>query len=118
MTSDDVPAGLREWFSEGLRNHATVVRGAYCAGATILAGTDLPPGSLTSEIRWLAAAGLPPHDALGAGSWTARSAIGLPRITHGAPADILVYRDDPRTDLTILDDPQHLIIRGQVITQP
>lgn len=118
MTSEAVPAGLRAWFGAGLERHPRLVLEAYRAGVTILAGTDLPPGSLTSEIRWLAAAGLSPHDALGAGSWTARSMLGLPAIEHGAPADILVYPVDPRTDLTILDQPSHRVLRGRLLRSP
>jgi imidazolonepropionase-like amidohydrolase len=115
MDSDEVPASMRSWFTTGFRRHAALVRDAYEAGVTILAGTDLPPGSLTDEIRWLAAAGLTPHDALGAGSWTAREWLGFPGIAHEAPADLLVFKDDPRRDLAILDHPEHVIVRGRVI---
>jgi imidazolonepropionase-like amidohydrolase len=115
MDSDEVPAAMRSWFTTGFHRHAALVRDAYEAGVTILAGTDLPPGSLTDEIRWLAAAGLTPHDALGAGSWTAREWLGFPGITHEAPADLLVFDDDPRRDLAILDHPEHVIVRGRVI---
>ncbi len=116
MDAEEVPAPLRTWFTTGFSRHPALVRDAYDAGVTILAGTDLPPGSLTNEIRWLAASGMSPHDALGAGSWTAREWLGFPGIDHDAPADILVFADDPRTDLAALDHPEHVIIRGRVIT--
>lgn len=116
MNSDEVPAAMRTWFTAGFHRHARLVRDAYEAGVTILAGTDLPPGSLTDEIRWLADAGLSSHDALGAGSWTAREWLGFPGIAHEAPADLLVFADDPRRDLTILDYPEHVVVRGRVIT--
>jgi len=115
MDADEVPATMRTWFTTGFHRHAALVRDAYQAGVTILAGTDLPPGSLTSEIRWLADSGLSPHDALGAGSWTAREWLGFPGIAHDAPADLLVFPDDPRTDLAVLDHPEHVIIRGRII---
>ncbi|TQM15505.1 amidohydrolase family protein [Pseudonocardia kunmingensis] len=115
MDSADVPAGLRAWFTSGFARHTGLVRDAHEAGVTVLAGTDLPPGSLTSEIRWLAAAGLSAHDALGAGSWAAREWLGYPGIVQDAPADLLVFRDDPRADLAALDHPEHVIVRGRVV---
>lgn len=115
MDDDQVPPALRSWFRAGYLRHRGLVRDAYEAGVTILAGTDLPPGSLTDEIRWLADAGLPAHTALGAGSWTARDWIGFPGIEHDAPADVLVFADDPRADLAILDHPERVIVRGRVV---
>jgi imidazolonepropionase-like amidohydrolase len=85
------------------------------AGITVLAGTDLPPGSLTAEIRWLAASGMSPHDALGAGSWNARTWLGLQGIAHDAPADVLAFPADPRTDLAMLDHPERIILRGRIV---
>lgn len=117
MDGDEVPAGLRDWFVEGLDRHADLVRAAVDAGVTVLAGTDLPPGSLTEEVRWLAAAGMSPHDALGAASWTARRWLGLPGVEDGAPADLLVLPGDPREDLTLLDHPELVVVRGRVVEQ-
>ena len=70
------------------------MRAAYEAGVTVLAGTDLPPGHLSEEVRWLAEAGLPAEVALGAASWNARRFLGLPSIdegqlpTSGEPAEL------------------------------
>ena len=63
----------------------------------------------------MAAAGVPPHDALGAASWAARAYLGLPGLVPGAPADAVVYADDPRTDLAALDHPTAVILRGAVV---
>jgi imidazolonepropionase-like amidohydrolase len=38
---------------------------------------------------------MPAHQALGAASWTARSYLGLPGLVPGAPADAVVYDEDP-----------------------
>lgn len=86
------------------------------AGVTILAGTDSrPTGTIANEIRTLAATGMPAETALGAGSWTARSYLGLPGLEEGAPADAVVYEQDPRTDLAVLDHPSRVVLRGRVV---
>jgi len=85
---------LQEWFRDGWERHPGLVRAAYEAGVTVLAGTDLPPGHLSEEVRWLAEAGLPAEVALSAASWNARRFLGLPSIdegqlpTSGEPAEL------------------------------
>lgn len=53
--------------------------------------------------------------ALAAGSWAARAYLGLGALTPGAPADAVVYDADPRTDLTVLDRPRAVILRGRLM---
>ena len=60
-------------------------------------------------------AGLRAHDALAAGSWDARRYLGLGGLAPGAPADAVVYDADPRTDLTQLDSPRAVILRGRLV---
>jgi len=36
-------------------------------------------------------------------------------LTPGAPADAVVYDADPRTDLTLLDTPRAVILRGRLV---
>jgi imidazolonepropionase-like amidohydrolase len=80
----------------------------------VLAGTDTRPhGGIAHEIRALAAAGVPAHQAIAAASWTARSYLGLPGLVDGAPADAVVFDADPRTDLGRLDTPLAVIVRGR-----
>jgi imidazolonepropionase-like amidohydrolase len=57
-------------------------------------------------MRALAAAGLRPHDAITAASWAAGSYLGLRGLTDGAPADVVVYDEDPRSDLSQMDNPR------------
>jgi imidazolonepropionase-like amidohydrolase len=96
--------------------HPALVASAAEAGVTILAGTDSRPhGRVADEIRALAAAGLSPHDALAAGSWSARSYLGLDGLTPGAPADAVVYDTDPRADLAQLEAPRAVILRGRLV---
>ncbi|MFL6130772.1 MAG: amidohydrolase family protein [Mycobacteriales bacterium] len=96
------------------------VRDAYEAGVRILVGSDaggtLRHGLVVQEIRALHAAGLPAEAALAAGSWDARDFLGLPGLVEGAPADLVVYGDDPRIDLTTLAAPTRIVLRGRVIT--
>lgn len=41
--------------------------------------------------------------------------IPSPGLAGGAPADAVVYDADPRTDLTILDRPRAVILRGRLV---
>jgi imidazolonepropionase-like amidohydrolase len=95
------------------------VRDAYEAGVPILAGTDagssLPHGLIVREVLALHEAGLPAEAALAAASWSARDFLGLPGLVEGAPADLVVYAADPRTDLSTLSDPVRIVLRGRVI---
>jgi imidazolonepropionase-like amidohydrolase len=96
-----------------------VVRAAYEAGVPVFAGTDagggIAHGVLADEVRALHAAGLPAEAALGAASWSARSWLGLPCLEEGAPADLLVFDADPRTDLDVLSRPTLTMLRGRVV---
>ena len=84
----------------------------------MLAGTDSRPhGRVADEIRALAAAGIRPHDALAAGSWSARSYLGLPGLVPGAPADVVIYEQDPRIDLDCLDHPSAVVLRGRLVSR-
>jgi imidazolonepropionase-like amidohydrolase len=106
----------RRWYLDGASAHAGLAAAAAEAGVVVLAGTDSRPhGQIADEVRALAAAGVPPHDALGAASWTARSYLGLAGLTPGEPADVVVYDEDPRTNLAQLDAPRAIVLRGVLI---
>jgi imidazolonepropionase-like amidohydrolase len=96
-----------------------VVRAAFEAGVPVFAGTDagggITHGRIADEIRALHTAGLPAEAALAAGSWAARSWLGLRCIEEGAPADVVVYDEDPRRDLDTLQRPQRMVLRGRVV---
>ena len=95
------------------------IRDAHEAGVAVLAGTDaggvLPHGLVAQEIQALHAAGLPAEVALAAGSWGARDYLGLPGLVEGAPADFVVYAEDPRRDLGTLATPSRIVLRGAVV---
>jgi imidazolonepropionase-like amidohydrolase len=111
----DRPDGPRKrWYVGGARAHGALVAAATEAGVRVLAGTDsMPHGRVVDEVRALAAAGMRPHDALGAASWEARAYLGLPGLVPGAPADAVVYAEDPRADLGRLEHPDAVVLRGR-----
>jgi imidazolonepropionase-like amidohydrolase len=94
-----------------------VVRRAVEAGVPVYAGTDagggIAHGRIVDEIETLRAAGHP--DALGAASWLAREWLGRPSLRPGHPADLVVYRSDPRTDPSALREPVLVMLRGTPI---
>jgi imidazolonepropionase-like amidohydrolase len=104
-------AHMRELYA-GARD---VVRRAAEAGIPVYAGTDagggIRHGRIADEVAALHAAGVP--DALGAASWRARSWLGRPGVAPGAPADLIVYRDDPRSDPGVLRHPELVLLRGR-----
>ncbi len=92
---------------------------AYEAGVPIYAGTDaggyLPHGLVGTEMAALAGFTSAEY-ALGAGSWRARDWLGRPaELSEGAPADLVVFDADPRTDLAVLQHPSHVVLRGRLV---
>lgn len=98
-----------------------VIMSAFDAGVQIYAGTDaggtIHHGLVADEIAGLARMGLPPYEALGAGSWRAREWLGWnPTLAEGAPADFVVYPSDPLQDLSVLKTPSAIVLRGRLIS--
>jgi imidazolonepropionase-like amidohydrolase len=111
------PAGVAESAAAG-RRHLEVTGLAHAAGVSILAGTDagmIPHGLIREEIGWLRQAGLSNEAAVAAASWSARHFLRLPVLTDGAPADLVVYADDPRQDLQALERPLFTLLGGRVV---
>jgi imidazolonepropionase-like amidohydrolase len=97
-----------------------VVRAAFEAGVPVFAGTDagggIEHGVIADEVQALHGAGLPAEAALAAASWGARRWLGLSCIEEGAPADLVVYDADPRSDLDTLRRPQRMLLRGVLVS--
>lgn len=91
---------------------------ALDAGVPMFAGTDaggaLAHGRIVDEVEALAAVG-GAEFALGAASWRAREWLGVPALVEGAPADLVVFDADPRTDLSALRTPRLIVLRGRVV---
>jgi imidazolonepropionase-like amidohydrolase len=96
-----------------------VVRAAYESGVSIYVGTDagggVQHGLAAGEMLRLHTAGMAPLDVLAAGSWGARQWLGLPGLSEGALADLVVYETDPREDLRVLQAPARIILRGRIV---
>ncbi len=102
--------------------HATAkqrIRAAWEAGIALYTGTDaggsLPHGLIRDEIRALVEAGIPQADVIAQASWRAREWLGLPGLSEGAPADLVVYDADPRADLSTTGRPRRMVLRGAVV---
>jgi imidazolonepropionase-like amidohydrolase len=104
----------RDWYISGVERHGRLAAAAAEAGVRVMAGTDsVPHGRIVDEIQALAEGGMRAHDALAAGSWAAREYLGLPGLEPDAPADAVVYAEDPRADLRRLAEPAAVVLRGQ-----
>ncbi|SQD93611.1 conserved hypothetical protein [Parafrankia sp. Ea1.12] len=95
------------------------VAAAHAAGIPIYVGTDaggsLPHGLVADEVAELVAAGLPPRTALSAACWDARRWLGRPGLEEAAPADLVVYPEDPTADVRVLRAPDLIVLRGRAI---
>ncbi|MGV0791874.1 amidohydrolase family protein [Mycolicibacterium sp. XJ1819] len=99
---------------------AARVGAAREAGVPIYAGTDagsmVAHGRIADEVEALKGIGMSPTQALGAACWDARDWLGRPSLQHGAQADLVCYREDPRTGAGILNNPDLVILRGRAYT--
>ncbi|TWD72453.1 imidazolonepropionase-like amidohydrolase [Kribbella amoyensis] len=109
-------AHMRDLFA---RRHERL-RSAVEAGVPVFAGTDaggvLGHGLVAAEIQALTEIGMSGEQALAAGSWAAREWLGVPgELLPGAPADLVVYDEDPRANPAILTHPRLIVLRGKVV---
>lgn len=95
------------------------VRTAWAAGLPFYTGTDaggaLPHGLVRDEIRALVGAGIPQPDVIAQASWRGREWLGMRGLEEGAEADLLVFAEDPRSDLAALYSRPRTVLRGRVI---
>ncbi|MDX3851501.1 amidohydrolase family protein [Streptomyces sp. AK02-01A] len=95
------------------------VGAAYDAGIQIFVGTDaggsLAHGLVAAEVEELVKAGIPAVEALSATAWAARGWLGRPALEEGAPADLVVYDEDPRADVRVLAAPRRIVLNGHVV---
>jgi hypothetical protein len=102
------------------RRHIETLGKCHDAGVPIYCGTDagtlVPHGKAPGEIIKLAQLGSNEF-ALGAGSWNARSWLGQPNLEIGAPADFVVYEQDPRVNLAVVEHPAYVVLGGAVVAE-
>jgi imidazolonepropionase-like amidohydrolase len=115
VQANEAPDCFSRFMLEGWRRHPSLVRAAWEAGVTVLAGTDdLPHGNVIAEVEQLIDAGIPVAAALGAASWLALEYLGLPFSREGARADLITFRSDPRIGGEFRR-PERIIAAGAVI---
>ncbi|MGY6022141.1 amidohydrolase family protein [Streptomyces spinosirectus] len=118
--ADGGEARFPRWAAHMRRLHERrydTVRNAYDAGIPVYVGTDagghLAHGLVAGEVAELVTAGIPPLEALSATTWGARRWLGRPGLDEGAPADLVVYEDDPRADVRVLAAPRRVVVNGR-----
>jgi len=87
-----------------LRMHRAGVR--LHSGSDTLVSFVVPGSALHRELRLFVDAGLSPEEALAISMRDSAAALGVPglgEIRAGAPAELLVFREDPTRDLAALD---------------
>ena len=99
--------------------HPETVAAMIDAGVTFLPGTDAggyqDHGILPLELaRWVNA-GMDAADVIDAATWKAREFLRQPALHHGAPADFVIYDEDPRSDITVLSRPLCTVVNGRVV---
>lgn len=119
LVSNPRPPEMAELLRTGWERMPGLTASAVEAGVTVLAGTDvIPQAHVLDEVRCLVElAGLSTTQALAAASWTARQFLGLPGLEEGGLADVVGYRRDPRTDLSLLPSPDVVVLRGEVTSR-
>ncbi len=97
------------------------------AGARLHLGTDtvavpfvLPGLSLQQELGLMVEAGLLLEEAWAAGTWKAGESLGLPMlgtVQTGAPADLLIFDEDPTCDMAALSTLKGVVAQGRLYTK-
>lgn len=118
LTADDFAA-----LEEKLEKMKTLVSRLHAAGTPIHLGTDtqqpfiVPGASLHQELHLVVEAGLTPEEAWrsasrDSGTWLGVTDLGV--LKEGAPADLLIYREDPTQNLAALDTLEAVIADGRL----
>jgi imidazolonepropionase-like amidohydrolase len=101
------------------RRRYETVAAAHDAGIAVYVGTDaggsLAHGLVAEEALELSRVGMSTREVLAATTWGARSWLGRPGLEEGAPADLVVYQEDPRRDLRVLGSPSAIVLRGVLV---
>ena len=114
-----------DWLAlgEAPENARRVARRLHEDGVQLLLGTDtmapflFPGSSLHDEMRQFEKIGIEPDEIWSMATWQAGEALGEPylgRIVPGAPADLLIFREDPTLDLDALDTLEAVVAGGRL----
>ena len=98
----------------------------FDAGARLHLGSDaqqpfvVPGLSMHQEMGHFVDAGIPLEDVWALATWKAAETLGQPylgRLHPGAPADFLIFREDPTVDLAALDTLEAVVAQGKLYTR-
>jgi hypothetical protein len=98
----------------------------HARGVSVLPGTDtmnpfvVPGAALQEELHHLAGAGIAPAEVLEIATRRAGERLGLPGLgllQLGAPADFVLFRQDPTRDLRALDTLQAVVADGRLYSR-
>jgi len=123
----DHPEQVYVDFKKGIVKIKQLVGQLHKAGVRVFAGSDGPynpfttPGvSLHEELHHLVDSGFTPEEAWVAGTRSAGEFLGMPllgSLQKDAPADILVFREDPTRDLSALSTLEAVAANGRFYTK-
>ena len=111
-----------DWMAPAFARMQRTVRIFHGAGVPIHTGTDtnapgaVPGHALHEELRLLVEAGLSPEQALAASMTVSAAALGiegLGELRTGAPADLLLFGEDPTQDLAALATLETVVAAGR-----
>lgn len=126
-------AVARSWLGDEdldivIQNRRRLLQAMDRAGVEIMLGSDtmqpfvVPGFSILREMRAMVAAGLSSRRALEAATAAVGRYLGdharlgrLGVIAEGARADMVLFRGDPTIDLSVLDEPEGVVLRGRWI---
>lgn len=84
------------------------------SGAPLLMGSDAgitnAHGSLPKELEICVKYGLPAKNVMASATYEARKYLGYAGIAEGKPADLVVYSDDPRKNISTVFHPEKVIV--------
>jgi hypothetical protein len=114
-----------ETFGSPLPKMKLLVRRMHEAGVTLHVGTDtinpfvVPGASLHEEMRNFLDCGFTPEQVWAAATRENGAALmkNLGVVKSGAPADLLVFKQDPTKDLSKLDDLEAVVTNGRLYTR-
>jgi imidazolonepropionase-like amidohydrolase len=102
------------------------VRRLHAAGVRLHTGTDsnapnlVPGASLHRELELFVEAGLTPEQALELSTGASPAFLGIDaagELREGAPADLLIFREDPSRDLAALETLEAVVRDGRLYTR-
>jgi imidazolonepropionase-like amidohydrolase len=119
----DLPPEFFAQLRDSLAKKKELVRRLHAAGAELRIGTDVqqpfvvPGASVHEEMRLFAEAGVPLDEVWAIATRQAGEALrvpGLGTIAEGAPADLVLFREDPTRDLAALDTIEAVVAQGRL----